>query len=224
MKKVLFLLAFAFFSLQGYAYVIDTTKLGEVESIVAKTGYRLLNANRIPQKITFVVDSSKNTNAAAYYKYSTVAVTKGMIQTVSDENELAAVLAHEISHAVDFRQGIFKGYFSCLTVGSKRNEYKADKRGVDYMVKAGYNPLAMIITLNKITEDTRYDWYSTHPLGSKRLATVYEYIYTKYPQYLVQNEYKDNLIYQNFLLTSRENRQKFEEKIKSGSTKKINYL
>ena len=34
---------------------------------------------------------------------------------------------------------------------------------------------------------------------------------------------KDNLIYQNFLLTSRENRQKFEEKIKNGSTKKIKY-
>ena len=91
------------------------------------------------------------------------------------------------------------------------------------MVKAGYNPLGMIVVLNKILDDQRYDWHLTHPLGSKRLATIYEYIYTKYPQYLVQNEYKDNLIYQNFLLTSRENRHKFEEKIKSGSTKKIKY-
>ena len=52
---------------------------------------------------------------------------------------------------------------------------------------------------------------------------IYEYIYTKYPSILVDNEYKDNIYYQNFLLTSRNNRMKLLEKVKAGSTKRVNY-
>ena len=47
----------------------------------------------------------------------------------------------------------------------------------------------------------------------------------KLQEYLneIDNEYKDNIYYQNFLLTSRINRQKLLNKLQSGSTKKINY-
>ncbi len=45
------------------------------------------------------------------------------------------------------------------------------------MVKAGYNPVAYITVGNKIFNQERYDIFSSHPLGSKRLAKVYEYIY-----------------------------------------------
>ena len=194
MKKLFITIVLLLFALPSYGYIIDLTKDGQLENLVSTTGYKLLNANRIPYRITFSINQSKNANAVSYYRTGSIAITKGMLQTVNDENEIAAVLAHEISHAVDYRQGIFKGYFSYLTTGFKKDEYKADKRGVDYMVKAGYNPLGAIIVLNKIIDDQRYDWHLTHPLGSKRLVTLYEYIYTKYPQYLVQNEYKDNLI------------------------------
>ena len=103
-------------------------------------------------------------------------------------------------------------------------EIQKDKRAVDYLVKAGYNPLAYIVVANKIFDQPRYEWISSHPTGSNRLATVYEYIYTKYPQYLVHNAYKDNIYYQNFLLTSRENRAKLEQKVKANSKKKLNYI
>ena len=134
-------------------------------------------------------------------------------------------MAHEISHGVDYRQGILKGYFSFIatSLNSKKYEYKADKRAADYLVKAGYNPLALIVALNKIAPQLRFDSSLSHPLTSKRMAEIYEYIYVKYPQYLVQNEYKDNIYYQNFLITSKENREKLENKIKSNSKKKVNY-
>ena len=53
---------------------------------------------------------------------------------------------------------------------------------------------------------------------------VYEYIYKKYPEYLVNNKYLANPYYQNFLITSKENRAKFENKIETGSTKRVHYL
>ena len=64
----------------------------------------------------------------------------------------------------------------------------------------------------------------THPLTSRRMMEVYEYIYKKYPEYLVNNPYKENPFYQNFLLTSKENREKFQQKVKSNSTRKVHYL
>ena len=46
---------------------------------------------------------------------------------------------------------------------------------------------------------------------------VYEYIYEKYPSFLANNCYADNIYYQNFLLTSENNRKKLAEKIKTNS-------
>ena len=175
--------------------------------------------------ISGVINNTKDPNASTYYRDGSIGVYDSLIKYTQDENELAGVLAHEISHAIDYRQGILRGYFSFLNAFSSKNyEYKADKRAVDFMVKANYNPIGLIVALNRIAPEYRYDVFSTHPLTSRRTATIYEYIYTKYPEYLVQNEYKDNMIYQNFLITSKENRKRLEEKIKSNSTKKVKYL
>ena len=92
------------------------------------------------------------------------------------------------------------------------------------MVNAGYNPVALIVVMSKVFPQTRYEWCCTHPLTSRRMMEVYEYIYKKYPEYLVNNPYKENPFYQNFLLTSKENREKFQQKVKSNSTRKVHYL
>ena len=226
MKKFLLVLLVMLFSLPVMALTVEVKSAGKNEKIVCEIGYRLLNANQIPYKITFyVINNTKDPNASTYYRDGSIGVYDSLIKYTQDENELAGVLAHEISHAIDYRQGILRGYFSFLNAFSSKNyEYKADKRAVDFMVKANYNPIGLIVALNRIAPEYRYDVFSTHPLTSRRTATIYEYIYTKYPEYLVQNEYKDNMIYQNFLITSKENRKRLEEKIKSNSTKKVKYL
>lgn len=144
---------------------------------------------------------------------------------LEEDDEIAAVLGHEISHGIDSYDGIFKGAFTGLRYffTPRKYEYKADKRAIDYMVNAGYNPVAMIVMMNKVLGQNRYDWWFTYPLASRRMMQVYEYIYTKYPEYLANNKYKNNLYYQNFLLTSKENRAKFQEKVKTKSTKKVKY-
>jgi hypothetical protein len=52
-------------------------------------------------------------------------------------------------------------------------------------------------------------------LTSKRLAYIYEKIYMQYPCFLVDNKYINNEYYQNFLLSSVENRKKVAEKAKN---------
>lgn len=55
------------------------------------------------------------------------------------------------------------------------------------------------------------------------LLKIYEYIYTKYPYYLINNEYLENIHYQNFLLTSQNNRRMLEEKVKNNSREILKY-
>lgn len=226
MKKLLILMALLIVGASVQAAVtVNLLPTKEQRALVSKVGYTILNANRIPHKMTFAVKVDKNVNAWTYYSDNEIVVTTSLLETLTKEDELVAIVAHEISHGVDYRKGILKGYFSYLSsaLTPRKYEYKADKRAVDYTVKAGYNPVALIVALNKIAPQTRYEWNKAHPLTSRRMATIYEYIYAKYPQYLVDNEYKNDLVYQNFLLTSRENRAKLEQKIKNNSTKRVKY-
>lgn len=67
---------------------------------------------------------------------------------------------------------------------TKRAEARADIRGIDFMTKAGYNPMAAISIMNKIM-NRRWDGLSDHPSGDKRLIAAYHYIAKTYPKYLV---------------------------------------
>lgn len=225
MKKLLIVLMFLIFSGVANAITIYTLPKKEHRTLVNKVGYNLLNSNRIPYKMTFSVVNDKRVNSWIYYADNEVIVTSSLIESLNKEDELAGIIAHEISHGVDYRKGVLKGYFSAISssLSPKKYEYKADKRAVDYLVKAGYNPVAIIVALNVIAPQSRFDWHLSHPLTTRRMSEVYEYIYAKYPQYLVQNEYKDNPVYQNFLLVSKENRAKLEQKIKSNSKRKVKY-
>ena len=106
-----------------------------------------------------------------------------------------------------------------MYVAPKYYEYDADLKGVDYMVKAGYNPLAMISLYNKImNEKSAFCKFSlfleemsflfllpidTHPTGSKRLLNIYNHIKTHYPRFLTQDD--ENMYYINFLMNSEKN-------------------
>lgn len=228
MKKFVLMLFMAFMlgsSVFASTEVISNDKTIECQNRVDYLGFKILNTNGIEQRMVFRYDISRTENAYSRDKDRQIVIYRGLYNRLCSDDELAAVLAHEISHTVDSYNGIFKGYFSPLsyTIAPKKQEYKADKRAVDYMVNAGYNPVALIVVMNKIFTQTRYDWYSTHPLTSKRMMEVYEYIYKKYPEYLANNSYKDNMYYQNFLLNSKENRAKFQKKIETNSKKEIKY-
>lgn len=100
-------------------------------------------------------------------------VTKGLIDRMTNEAQLAAVLGHEIGHVtgrhgsdriqlalsamfgidalldlLDFKlpkEDISKIALSLVVSGySRKHEYEADKFGLDTMAKTGYNPLGAI--------------------------------------------------------------------------------
>ena len=62
-------------------------------------------------------------------------------------------------------------------------ETDSDLLSIDYVVAAGYNPLAGISIMNKIGENYA-DFWSDHPSTDKRVISMYNYIKKKYPEYL----------------------------------------
>lgn len=232
MKKfilVLFATLAVNISAQAYTYEFEVTSndnLAKIQDRISNVGFKLLNSNGLANRAVFYFDSSKTVNAATSMRNRHIVMYRGLYNMMKTEDEVAAVLAHEISHSEDSYDGILRGFFSPLTcaISPKKYEYKADKRAVDFLVKAGYHPAALIVVLNKAFPQERYDWISTHPLTSRRTMEVYEYIYKKYPEYLVNNPYEKDVYYQNFLLTSKDNREKFRKKVETKSKGRVNYL
>ena len=227
MKKIVLVL----FLLSGLSVFADDNVLIEEQSIQSRINncaMKILNANKISRPVVFVYnDADKKTklNLDTTLTKRQVVVYKYAYKHIEDENELAAFLSRRISIALRSFDGVFGGFLRSLQVSAapKKFEIVADKRAVDFMVNAGYNPVALITYIQKTSPQRRFDAISNHNLTSKRLAVIYEYIYVKYPYYLKNNEYIDNENYQNFLLTSRDNRRLLQEKIMTGSGERLKY-
>ena len=199
-----------------------------IQSRVNDIGAKLLNANRIEQRIVFVYDEKGKDSLLKIDKSVTsreIVLYGSEYKFIQNDDELAAYLSRGILAAMKSYHGFFKGYLSALQLKAapKKFEVVADKRAVDFMVAAGYNPIGLITFIQKSCPQKRYDTISTKNLTSKRLAIIYEYIYTKYPYFLSNNSYLENEHYQNFLLTYQENRKMLYEKIKSGKKGTLHY-
>ncbi|MCQ2744543.1 MAG: M48 family metalloprotease [bacterium] len=206
---------------------VNNQSVIESQNRIDRIGFNILNSNGIEKRTVFDFDASKTKNACSRNTDRQIIMYRGLYNRLSSDDEVAAILSHEISHSVDSYNGGMRGLFTPVAYhfASKKYEYKADKRGVDYMVNAGYNPVAMIVVMSKAFPQARYDWmWCSHPLTSRRMMEIYAYIYKKYPEYLANNKYKDNPYYQNFLLTSKENRARFQKKVQSGSKGSVKYL
>lgn len=225
-KYILGLILAMIISIPAFAWDVKTE--AELQTRMNEVGFNILNSNRIEHRMIFMVTNriySRDRWADVSSVNRTVWLKPCVLPYIDSDDELAGLLAHQISHGVDTYDGIFRGYISILNYWVSPNKYDlmADKKAVDYMVNAGYNPLGYIVILNKIMQQYRYDIFSNHTLITRRMMKIYEYIYTKYPSILADNEYKDNIYYQNFLLTSRQNRLMLMEKLQNGSTKKLDY-
>lgn len=195
------------FQQKAYSATTTTTKtnwngaasLKRVNTI----GSKILKANSLPQGITFKVSDDESINAYANINKE-VYVYRGLLEYVSNDEELAAVIAHEIGHIVNShsaKQTIVNSVISSISTNttntvvsnsveaakqlssmkfSRQDELEADLTAVDLLQKAGYNPLALISVLNKICGNY-VDLISTHPSGEKRLMNIYDYADYNYP-------------------------------------------
>ena len=226
MKKFIFILAML---LPLQVLAVDESFIQKENSIQKKideVGFKILNSNKIEKRIVFVyAKDSKLYKGTPEITKRQVVVYDDLYKFTENDDEVSAMLSRKISDAVKSFDGAWGGFVSGMQVrmAPKKYEMVADKRAVDYMVKAGYNPLGLITFINKSCDQRRFDKFSSHNLTSKRLAEIYEYIFVKYPYYLLENAYLENDYYQNFLLNSIDNRKKLEQKLKSHSREKVKY-
>lgn len=229
MKKIALLFVLVLFPLGTFAMEeTDLVKYQSVQQRIDDIGFKILNSNKIEYRVAFVCTEQDKKAKLKFEKSLTnrqVVLYQNDYKFIDSDDEMAAFLSRGILYAMKSYRGAFNGYLNALQIKAspKKFEIVADKRAVDFMVKAGYNPLGLITFIQKSEPQKRFDKISTKNLASKRTAIIYEYIYTKYPYFLQNNQYLTNEHYQNFLLTSENNRQLLLQKIKSGSTEELNY-
>lgn len=228
MKKKVLLFLFLLCSAQVFASIDENLeKENSIQTRINSVGNKILNSNMFDKRVTFVYDENGKKNLLKADKSITkrqVVVFGEAYKNIENDDELAAYISREIPAAIRSYKG-GTGIMSSIKMKAAPKKYELvfDKLAVDYMVKAGYNPLGLITYINKTCPQARQDKISGSNLTSKRLAYIYEKIYIQYPSFLVNNTYINNEYYQNFLLTSLENRKKVYEKSKNPKVKGLKY-
>lgn len=142
-----------------------------------------------------------------------VFITKGMLKKMTTESQLASVLAHETAHVVARDTAVVMSreigmdiLLSAVTsettsqtartvadltrqiIGlrfSRTDEKDADMAGMDYMVRAGYNPDGMVETMQMLQDQQKtrsIEFFSTHPNPENRVAYLKARIDSRYRQ------------------------------------------
>jgi predicted Zn-dependent protease len=107
-----------------------------------------------------------------------ILVTRGMVRCCQSEDELAAVLAHEICHVEQkhglsaIKQGRLTEAFTIVAAESAKQERSADAAAVALLQRAGYPEAAMITMLERMDERLSdaggLGFAKTHPSAKSR--------------------------------------------------------
>jgi len=170
-------------------------------SQLQRVGAKMAEAVSLPDKAwEFVVVDSNAVNAFVTHR-DEVGVNSGMFKLTIDDAGLAVVVGHEMAHAAKRAQGkrrpgISKEKRKNAEVDFVRrheNEMEADRMGMYYMAKAGYDPHAAIqfwmrAVLYCAARGHDSNAKRKHPDVSLRLKAMEEYLpeaiteYRKYAQ------------------------------------------
>ena len=227
MKKIKVLVMFLLLGNMVFAYDEEFINQDEkVKEHISAIFENIIKSNKIDTKITFeyITKPKGKTIDDPTVTKKKIVFYKECFSHVENDDELAGFLSREVARAVKSASGEWKGFVSMTQVKAapKKFEIFADKRAVNYMVNAGYNPLGLITYINKVGKCTGISKIS-HNTYTKRMAIIYEYIYFNYPYFIKYNEYLKNENYQNFLKNSVTNREMLYEKIKLNLIEDLEY-
>ncbi len=169
----------------------------EANAYVDGIGQKLARVSARPSiKYTFQVVQDENINAFATmggYVY----INSGLMKIADNEAQLAGVIGHEIGHITgrhsieQLKQRMIASGISSLAgvdqntlaqVGvelalrrpqSRTDEYDADRRGLDNLIRANYAPSAMPEFMKKLNSASNPPTFlSTHPSSPDRVANL----------------------------------------------------
>ncbi|MFN3724708.1 MAG: M48 family metalloprotease [Allosphingosinicella sp.] len=127
----------------------------------------------------FQVAPSTRLNALADGRY--VQLTSALVAAVPDEAELAGLIAHEMAHNILSHRarlnaaGIDRGllqHFGRNARLTRDTEREADRFAVYLLVRAGYDPAALIRVWRRVAPREGAMFGGTHPSWSERIAIV----------------------------------------------------
>ena len=170
-----------------------------LQNYIDGVGQKVAKISHMPDlEFHYVAVSDDSVNAMAL-PGGYIFITKGMLAKLTTEAQLAAILAHETTHvtarhsahAMSMQIGMdlllsaatndktpqglvtigqLAGQLTQLKYG-RDDEYEADSYGMEYLVKAGYEPDGMVETM-QILEDMQkersVEFLSTHPSPDNR--------------------------------------------------------
>ncbi|MBB6053237.1 M48 family metalloprotease [Armatimonas rosea] len=154
------------------------------------------HSDRLDSKPEFLILGSDVANALTL-PGSKVLVTRGLLDEITSDDELAGVLAHESAHVAKrhawqqiegnalfaLAMRLLKPKGALLQQGlpilnllralaqSRDNEYQADHVGLGFAAAAGYAPLGLLRFIETMASGPMARWeeyFATHPPGAKR--------------------------------------------------------
>lgn len=212
---------------------------------VPVVGKQIVTKNGLPSTITFkVVDTESNNSNATASKV--IEVSKQDLIYAGNDNEVAAVIANEIGRIMNaqvskekFRNIAKAALASTLSEDniintaansefaenkiSSKDDMDADITGVDLMINAGYNPLAMVVLVTKMP-GSFWESIKGDPSNSKRAMNIYDYLTYNYPSKVKAgyacNEYRYFLTYADPIVEKRNSNEKKLKKFNEEQAKK----
>lgn len=239
MKRVLMSVFFAFLMILPSYAAYDTTER------VPVVGKQIVTKNGLPSTITFkIVDTAADNSDATTKKV--IQVSKQDLIYAGNDNEVAAVVAHEIGTVMNsqvskekFRNLAKTALANTLSADnilntaansdfaknkiSESDAMDADITGVDLMITAGYNPLAMVVLVTKMP-GSFWESIKGDPSNSKRAMNIYDYLLYNYPSKVKSgyacNEYRFFLTYADPIVEKRNSSERKMEKFQKEQAKK----
>ena len=178
----------------------------ELQNYIDSVGQKIVSISHRPDwTYHFTAVNDESVNAIAL-PGGYVFITRGILEELTSEAQLAGILAHEVVHivardtaAVMSREiGIdillaaatsksSSGTRTAAELGrtilglsySRADERSADKGGMEYMVAAKYNPHGMVETMQMLQEQQKtrtIEFFSTHPSPENRVGYLTEEI------------------------------------------------
>lgn len=200
---------------------------------VSTVGKAIITKNGLPAKTTFKVvnGSADNSNTSAT---NVVQISSTDLTYAGTDTEVAAVVAHEIGLIINGKaskdkfRSIAKAAITenlssdnIITTASN-SEFLANKvslsdnkaadiTGADLLIKAGYNPLAMVVVVTKMPGST-LEILQGKPANSERAMNIYDYLTYNYPSKVKAGygcqEYRTFLEYANPIVAERNSNKK----------------